>query len=68
MNVHLSCSTGSELLSASKDSGGITYLSAGTVGVRDSKNPNSSALTLTPGEWNAFTTAVVDGEFNHPQL
>ncbi|CAM4503434.1 DUF397 domain-containing protein [Nocardia ninae] len=46
----------------------VAFLADGMVGVRDSKNPNGSALTFTLGEWNAFTTGVVDGEFDHPQL
>ena len=47
------------------------------VAVRDSKNPEGSALTFTPGAWDAFTGAVKNGEHatqnpqdhpqNHPQ-
>jgi hypothetical protein len=36
------------------------------VGVRDSKNPTGPALVFTPGEWDAFTAGVVDGEFKRP--
>ncbi|WP_280271107.1 DUF397 domain-containing protein [Nocardia wallacei] len=35
----------------------------GVVGVRDSKNPTGPALIFTPGEWEAFTAGVQDGEF-----
>lgn len=42
----------------------VAFLANGLVGVRDSKNPNGSALVFTPNEWAAFTTGVVDGEFN----
>ncbi|MFB8277014.1 DUF397 domain-containing protein [Nocardia colli] len=42
----------------------VAFLADGLVGVRDSKNPNGSALVFTPKEWAAFTTGVVDGEFN----
>lgn len=36
----------------------------GMVGVRDSKNPTGSTLNFTPGEWEAFTAGVADGEFD----
>jgi hypothetical protein len=36
------------------------------VGVRDSKNTAGPALVFTPGEWEAFTAGVQDGEFNRP--
>ncbi|WP_107654777.1 DUF397 domain-containing protein [Nocardia suismassiliense] len=42
----------------------VAFLADGAVGVRDSKNPNGSALIFAPDEWNAFTTGVVGGEFN----
>ncbi|WP_433209078.1 DUF397 domain-containing protein [Nocardia sp. CA-107356] len=42
----------------------VAWLASGEVGVRDSKNPTGSALTFTPGEWDAFTAGVTDGEFN----
>jgi hypothetical protein len=41
----------------------VAFLDNGTVGVRDSKNPIGPALVFTPGEWDAFTTGVIDGEF-----
>ncbi|WP_329405840.1 DUF397 domain-containing protein [Nocardia vinacea] len=44
----------------------VAWLAAGSVGVRDSKNPTGPALTFTPGEWDAFTAGVTDGEFNRP--
>jgi hypothetical protein len=32
-----------------------------TVPVRDSKNPDGPALTVTPGTWSAFVSAVRHG-------
>ncbi|NKY29509.1 DUF397 domain-containing protein [Nocardia gamkensis] len=42
----------------------VAYLDGGSVGVRDSKNPTGPALVFTPGEWDAFTAGVTDGEFH----
>ncbi|WP_024804373.1 DUF397 domain-containing protein [Nocardia sp. BMG51109] len=42
----------------------IAHLDGGMVGVRDSKNPNGPALVFAPGEWDAFTAGVNDGEFD----
>jgi hypothetical protein len=36
----------------------VAWLDGGQVGVRDSKNPTGPALIFTPGEWDAFRTAV----------
>ena len=36
----------------------------GLVAVRDSKNPDGSALIFTPGEWQAFTADVKTGDFD----
>jgi hypothetical protein len=44
----------------------VAHLDGGLVGVRDSKNPGGPALVFTPGEWDAFTGGVTDGEFNRP--
>ncbi|WP_433731116.1 DUF397 domain-containing protein [Nocardia sp. CA-129566] len=44
----------------------VAFLGGGMVGVRDSKNPTGPALVFTPGEWEAFTTGLVDSEFKHP--
>ncbi|MFE3797231.1 DUF397 domain-containing protein [Nocardia tengchongensis] len=44
----------------------VAFLDSGRVGVRDSKNPTGPALTFTPGEWDAFTLGVKDGEFDRP--
>lgn len=41
----------------------VAHVDGGMVGVRDSKNPAGPALVFTPGEWQAFTAGVVDGEF-----
>lgn len=40
------------------------FLSSGTVGVRDSKNPTGPALVFAPAEWDAFTTGVKNGKFD----
>nr|WP_231951914.1 DUF397 domain-containing protein [Nocardia terpenica] len=42
------------------------HLGGGHVGVRDSKDPTGPALVFTPGEWDAFTAGVKDGEFDRP--
>jgi len=34
---------------------------AGTVGVRDSKNPAGAVLTFTPAAWSVFTQGVRAG-------
>ncbi|MEV2223682.1 DUF397 domain-containing protein [Nocardia vinacea] len=44
----------------------VAFLDGGMVGVRDSKNPTGPALVFTPGEWEAFTAGVNDGEFDRP--
>ncbi|MFB8274154.1 DUF397 domain-containing protein [Nocardia colli] len=49
-----------------KDCVEVAHLDGGMVGVRDSKNPTGPALVFTPGEWDAFTAGVTDGEFNRP--
>ncbi|MFI5782963.1 DUF397 domain-containing protein [Nocardia sp. NPDC051570] len=42
----------------------IAHLDGGMVGIRDSKNPTGPALVFAPGEWDAFTATVRDGEFD----
>ncbi|WP_280387748.1 DUF397 domain-containing protein [Nocardia wallacei] len=69
MNVDLS---GAKWFKSSRSQGGkecveVAFLDEGMVGVRDSKNPAGPALVFTPGEWEAFTGGVVQGEFNQPQ-
>ncbi|WP_330253969.1 DUF397 domain-containing protein [Nocardia sp. NBC_00565] len=44
----------------------VAHLGHSMVGVRDSKNPTGPALVFTPSEWDAFTAAVQNGEFNRP--
>ncbi|MBF6302550.1 DUF397 domain-containing protein [Nocardia amamiensis] len=66
MNVDLS---GAKWFKSSHSGGGndcveVAHLAEGMVGVRDSKNPAGPALVFTPGEWDAFTAGVADGEFN----
>lgn len=43
----------------------VAFLGGNMVGVRDSKNPTGPALVFAPGEWDAFTVGVADGEFEH---
>ncbi|WP_406236852.1 DUF397 domain-containing protein [Nocardia sp. NBC_01009] len=68
MNVDL---PGAQWFKSSHSSGGqecveVAFLDSGLVGVRDSKNPNGPALVFNPGEWEAFTASVQDGEFYRP--
>ncbi|MFI7665958.1 DUF397 domain-containing protein [Nocardia sp. NPDC049526] len=44
----------------------VAWLDRDRVGVRDSKNPTGPALIFTPGEWNAFTAGMQNGEFTRP--
>ncbi|WP_433522199.1 DUF397 domain-containing protein [Nocardia pseudovaccinii] len=44
----------------------VAWLDTGSVGVRDSKKPTGPALNFAPGEWDAFTAGVTNGEFNRP--
>ncbi|WP_330250494.1 DUF397 domain-containing protein [Nocardia sp. NBC_00565] len=65
MNVDLS---GARWFKSTRSSGTqdcveVAHLDGGMVGVRDSKNPAGPALVFTPGEWQAFTAGVADGEF-----
>jgi hypothetical protein len=43
----------------------VASLSAGQIGVRDSKNSDGPVLRFTPGEWDAFIGGVQNGEFDH---
>ncbi|WP_330232899.1 DUF397 domain-containing protein [Nocardia sp. NBC_00508] len=66
MSIDLS---GADWFKSSRSSGGkecveVAFLGRGHVGVRDSKNPTGPALVFTPGEWDAFTTCVIDGKLN----
>nr|WP_063065622.1 DUF397 domain-containing protein [Nocardia violaceofusca] len=51
---------------AGKDCVVVAHLAGGTVGVRDSKNPDGPALLFTPAEWDAFTTGIQNGKFQRP--
>jgi hypothetical protein len=42
----------------------IAPLSAGRVGVRDSKNRQGPALILAPSAWNALLNGIKAGEFD----
>lgn len=42
----------------------FTRLSAGRIGVRDSKDPDGPALVFTAAEWEAFTGGVKMGAFD----
>ncbi|MFD0362783.1 DUF397 domain-containing protein [Nocardia sp. GCM10030253] len=68
MNVNLA---GAKWFKGSRSSSGkdcveVAHLAGGLVGVRDSKNPTGPALVFTPGEWDAFTAGMQDGEFDRP--
>jgi hypothetical protein len=43
----------------------VAHLDGGLVGIRDSKNPTGPALILDAGEWEAFTTGIKRGQFDH---
>ncbi|MFJ4654852.1 DUF397 domain-containing protein [Nocardia sp. NPDC088792] len=66
MNVEL---TNARWFKSSYSQGGsdcveVAFLEGGGIGVRDSKNPTGPALVFAPGEWDAFTGGVNDGEFD----
>ncbi|MFJ9365844.1 DUF397 domain-containing protein [Nocardia sp. NPDC101769] len=68
MNIDLS---GARWFKSSHSSGQtecveVAWLTGGTVGVRDSKNPTGPALVFAPGEWDAFATGIIRGDFNGP--
>ncbi|MQY23461.1 DUF397 domain-containing protein [Nocardia macrotermitis] len=42
----------------------VAWLTAGQVGVRDSKNPDGPALVFDTEQWTAFTTGIRSGEFD----
>ncbi|WP_459957821.1 DUF397 domain-containing protein [Nocardia sp. IFM 10818] len=44
----------------------VAWLEGGAVGIRDSKNPSGPALVFAPGEWDAFTANIIDGNLTHP--
>jgi Domain of unknown function (DUF397) len=43
----------------------VAFLSS-AIAVRDSKDPEGSALVFTPGEWDAFVRGVADGQLRGP--
>ena len=46
----------------------LAKLPDGQVAIRNSRHPSGPALVFTPGEWEAYSKAVVGGEFElHPQ-
>lgn len=51
--------------SAGKECVEVAHLAAGSVGVRDSKNPGGTALIFAPAEWDAFVSGARAGTF-HP--
>ncbi|WP_327109793.1 DUF397 domain-containing protein [Nocardia sp. NBC_01730] len=66
MSIQLS---GAKWFKSSRSGGGeacveVAWLDAGSVGVRDSKNPTGPALVFASGEWDAFAAGVKDGEFH----
>ena len=42
----------------------VTELPGGSVGVRNSRDPQGPVLTFTPGEWDAFVGGARLGEFD----
>jgi Domain of unknown function (DUF397) len=42
----------------------VASLTDGEIGVRDSKNPGGPVLRFTQGEWRAFITGMMAGEFD----
>lgn len=42
----------------------VTELPGGTVGVRNSRDPEGPVLRFTPGEWAAFLAGARRGEFD----
>ncbi|MFE9328023.1 DUF397 domain-containing protein [Nocardia sp. NPDC052278] len=68
MNVDLSAAKWfkSSRSGGTKECVEVAFLDTGIVGVRDSKNPTGPALVFAPGEWDAFTAGVRDGEFDSP--
>ncbi|MGK8525413.1 DUF397 domain-containing protein [Nocardia asteroides] len=65
MHVDLS---GAKWFKSAHSSGGqecveVAHLNGGMVGVRDSKDPTGAALIFTPGEWDSFTSRVLQGVF-----
>ena len=43
----------------------VASLSAGEIGVRDSKDPEGPVLRFTPNEWQAFLGGARNGEFDN---
>lgn len=41
----------------------VAWLTNGTVGVRDSKDPTGPALVFAPDEWDAFNANLQAGRF-----
>ncbi|MGW5105390.1 DUF397 domain-containing protein [Nocardia sp. NPDC004123] len=44
----------------------VAFLADGAVAVRHSKARDGHVLVYTPGEWDAFTAGVRNGEFERP--
>jgi Domain of unknown function (DUF397) len=42
----------------------VARLDEATIGVRDSKDPDSLVLTFTPGDWDAFLDGAKRGKFD----
>ena len=43
----------------------VAELPDGQIGIRNSKDPDGPVLRFTPGEWDAFLSGVLRGEFGH---
>jgi hypothetical protein len=46
----------------------VTELPGGSVGVRNSRDPEGPVLRFTPGEWAAFLVGARRGEFDRSAL
>jgi hypothetical protein len=44
----------------------MAELSDGTIGMRDSKNPDGPVLRFTPVQWEKFLAGAKAGEFDQP--
>jgi hypothetical protein len=43
----------------------VAAMPGAMIAVRDSKNPHGPVLTLTAGQWRAFTQGIRAGDFRH---
>ncbi|WP_329425320.1 DUF397 domain-containing protein [Streptosporangium sp. NBC_01495] len=46
----------------------VASLTAGRIGVRDSKDRSGPSLIFSPAEWHAFIGGIKGGEFDDPAI